>query len=148
MLIMFLSLLSLFISAFLAATLLPLSSEVLLLALLRDGGNALLLVTVASIGNTLGSVVNWWLGHFLLRFKDRPWFYFTPAQIDRAQHWYQRYGKWSLLFAWMPFLGDGLTLIGGVMRVRLWLFVLLVGFGKTTRYIVVASLGGWFFGGG
>lgn len=147
MLIMFLSLLSLFISAFLAATLLPLSSEVLLLALLRDGGNPLLLVTIASIGNTLGSIVNWWLGHFLLRFQDRPWFYFTPAQIDRAQHWYQRYGLWSLLFAWAPFLGDGLTLIGGVMRVRLWLFVLLVGFGKTTRYIIVASVGGWFFGG-
>lgn len=143
---MLLSLLSLFVSAFLAATLLPLSSELLLLALLSDGGDALLLVTVASIGNTLGSVVNWWLGLFLLRFRDRRWFYFTPAQISQAQHWYHRYGLWSLLFAWVPFIGDGLTLIGGVMRVRLWLFVLLVGLGKTTRYIIIASLGGWFFG--
>jgi len=144
---MSLSLLSLFVSAFLAATFLPLSSEVLLLALLQAGGEPILLVAVASVGNTLGSVVNWLLGHFLLRFQDRRWFYFTPAQIERAQHWFQRYGLWSLLFTWVPLLGDGLTLIGGVMRVRLWLFVLLVGTGKTVRYIMIASLGGWLLGG-
>lgn len=144
---MLLSLISLFVSAFLAATLLPLSSEILLLALLREGGDALLLVAVASTGNTLGAVVNWWLGILLLRFRDKRWFYFTPSQIDRAQRWYNRYGSWSLLFAWVPLLGDGLTLIGGVMRVRLWVFVLLVGFGKTTRYFIIASLGGWIFSG-
>ena len=141
---MLLSLLSLFVSAFLAATLVPLSSEILLLALLSDGGDPLLLITVASIGNTLGSVVNWWLGRFLLEFQDRSWFYFSPDQIERAQRWYQRYGLWSLLFAWMP-LGDGLTVIGGVMRVPLWKFILLVGFGKTARYIVLVTLGGWLF---
>ena len=144
---MLLSLISLFVSAFLAATLLPLSSEILLLALLNKGGDALLLVAVASTGNTLGAVVNWWLGLLLLKFRDKRWFYFTPTQIDRAQRWYNRYGSWSLLFAWVPLFGDGLTLIGGVMRVRLWVFVLLVGFGKTTRYIIIASLGGRIFSG-
>lgn len=141
---MLLSLASLFVSAFLAATLIPLSSEIFLLALLRDGGNSTLLITVASLGNTLGSVVNWWLGRFLLKFQDRPWFYFSAEQIERSQRWYQRYGLWSLLLAWLP-LGDGLTVIGGIMRVPLWKFVLLVGFGKTARYIAVASLGGWLF---
>ena len=141
---MLLSLFTLFASAFLAATIVPLSSEILLLALLRDGGDAALLIAVASVGNTLGSVVNWWLGLFLLKFQDRPWFYFSPEQIERAQNWYQRYGLWSLLLAWLP-LGDGLTVIGGVMRVPLWKFILLVGFGKTARYIVVVSVGGWIF---
>lgn len=142
---MFIALLSLFVSAFLAATLLPLSSEVLLLALLRDGGNPVLLVSIASVGNTAGSTVNWLLGHYLLRFQHRSWFYFSQQQIERAQRGFHRYGLWSLLFTWVPLIGDGLTLVAGVMRVPFWKFVLLVAIGKVARYVAVASLGGWLF---
>ncbi len=142
---MLFALISLFASAFLAATFLPLSSEVLLLALLREGFSPLLLVTVASIGNTAGAIVNWLLGHYLLRFQERRWFYFTPRQIERAEHWFHRYGLWSLLFTWVPLIGDGLTLIGGVLRVPFWKFVLLVGIGKTARYLALVVLGGWLF---
>lgn len=139
---MLLSYLSLFASAFIAATILPFSSEALLFALLHAGGDATVLVVVATLGNTLGSVVNWLLGRFLLHFRDRRWFYFSAAQIERAQRWFQRYGVWSLLLAWVPIVGDALTLIGGVMQVRLSLFILLVGLGKGLRYVAVVVLAG------
>jgi len=137
------SYLALFGSSFLAATILPFYSEVLLYALLRQGGDPVWLVIVATVGNTLGAVVNWGLGWFLLRFKHKRWFYFSDKQIDKAQSWYQRYGQWSLLFAWLPIGGDALTLIAGVMKVRFAWFIFLVGVGKGLRYIVVAYLTVW-----
>jgi membrane protein YqaA with SNARE-associated domain len=100
-------------------------------------------VLVATLGNTLGAVVNWLLGLFLLRFRERRWFYFNQRQIENAQAWFQRYGFWSLLFAWLPIVGDALTLVAGVMRVRLWLFLLLVGGGKALRYISVVFFADW-----
>ncbi|MBU2708995.1 DedA family protein [Zooshikella marina] len=140
--------LSLFASSFLAATILPFYSEVLLYALLQTGEPAWLLIVVASIGNTLGAVVNWYLGRYLLHFKDRRWFYFKDEQIERMQYWFQRYGIWSLLLAWMPMGGDVLTLIAGIMKVRLGIFLTLVAIGKTARYIAVLYFAqithGWF----
>jgi membrane protein YqaA with SNARE-associated domain len=135
--------LALFGSAFLAATILPFYSEVVLFALLREGGDPTLLIIVATLGNTLGAVVNWLLGLYLLHFQDRRWFYFSREQIDRAQRWFQRYGFWSLLMAWAPVGGDALTLVAGIMKVRLWLFLLLVGSGKALRYISVFYLESW-----
>lgn len=134
---MTISYLLLFGSAFLAATILPFYSEVLLFALLRQGGDPAVLVIVATTGNTLGAVVNWLLGKYLLHFKDRRWFYFNDKQIEGAQRWFQRYGFWSLLLAWAPVGGDALTLIAGIMRVRLTLFLVLVGTGKALRYVSV-----------
>lgn len=132
----------LFSSAFLAATILPFYSEVILFASIRAGEDPSLLVIVATLGNTLGAVVNWILGIYLLRFQDRRWFYFSSEQIEKAQRWFQRYGYWSLLLAWMPIGGDALTLVAGIMKVRLWIFILLVGTGKALRYISVAYLSG------
>ncbi len=130
----------LFGAAFLAATILPFSSEVVLFTLIRDGGDPVVLVLIATLGNTLGGVVNWSLGRYLLHFQDRRWFYFQPAQIGRAQRWFQRYGFWSLLMAWAPVGGDALTLIAGIMKVRLVVFLLLVGIGKGLRYVSVVWL--------
>jgi membrane protein YqaA with SNARE-associated domain len=130
----------LFSSAFLAATILPFYSEIILYALLREGGEPLVLLIVATLGNTLGAVVNWWLGIYLLRFQDRRWFYFSREQITQAQRWFQRYGKWSLLLAWAPIFGDALTLVAGIMRVPFVTFVLLTGTGKCLRYIFVIYL--------
>ena len=137
------SYLLLFSSAFLAATILPFYSEVVLFALLREGGDPIALVIVATLGNTLGAVVNWVLGRYLLHFKDRRWFYFSSAQIEKAQRWFQRYGFWSLLLAWMPVGGDALTLIAGIMKIRMDLFLLLVGTGKGLRYVSVVFLADW-----
>lgn len=137
------SYLTLFITAFLAATILPFYSEVVLFALLRAGGDPFTLVVVASVGNTLGAVVNWLMGRYLLHFKDRRWFYFKEEQIERAQGWYGRYGFWSLLLAWLPIGGDALTFIAGIMKVRLSLFLVLVGTGKTARYLSIVYLNDW-----
>lgn len=139
----------LFGSAFLAATILPFYSEVVLLGYVREGAHPYwALVAVASLGNTLGAVANWVLGRYLLHFQDRKWFYFKPDQMARWQKWFQKYGQWSLLMAWAPVGGDPLTFIAGIMRVPLLNFVVLVGIGKTLRYIVVVYFGdlslGWF----
>lgn len=128
-------------SAFVAATLLPFYSEVVLVALLARGGDPAWLLVAATVGNTLGAVVNWYLGRFLLRFEDRRWFPFKPHQVHRAQAWFLRYGKWALLMSWLPVGGDALTFYAGIMRVPLGLFVLLTAVGKGARYAVVVALG-------
>jgi membrane protein YqaA with SNARE-associated domain len=137
------SYLLLFSSSFLAATVMPFYSEVILFALVRQGEPGGLLIVIATIGNTLGAAVNWCLGRYLLHYQDRRWFYFNPNQITKMQFWFQRYGVWSLLFAWLPLGGDALTFIAGVMKVRLTLFIVLVGIGKLLRYIVVVYLAAW-----
>ncbi|OYD22616.1 YqaA family protein [Oceanimonas baumannii] len=128
-------------SSLLAATIAPFYSEVVLAAVLtRQPDAALLLWLMASVGNTLGSVVNWWLGKYLLHYRHKRWFPVSDKQLDRAQRWFQRFGVWSLLLAWAPVGGDALTFIAGIMRVRLALFTLLVFIGKALRYAVVL----WF----
>ncbi len=131
----------LFLLSFLAATFLPAQSELGLIGLVLTGDYSLLwLIAVASTGNTLGAAVNWLLGRFIDRFSDRKWFPITPAQMDRACSWYRKYGQWSLLLSWAPFIGDPLTLAAGVLREPFGRFLLLVAIAKTGRYIVVAAL--------
>lgn len=130
----------LFASSFIAATLLPMYSEAVLFELVRQGHPVAWLVLVATFGNTLGAILNWALGWYLLRFQDRRWFYLKPDKMAGAQRWFNRFGYWSLLLAWLPIVGDPLTFVAGVMRVRLGLFVLLVTLGKAARYLVVVAL--------
>ncbi|ALN57358.1 MULTISPECIES: YqaA family protein [Lysobacter] len=132
--------LGLFLIAFIAATLLPAQSEAALAAAIVEGYAPWLLVAVATVGNVLGSAVNWWLGRELNRFGDRRWFPVKPAQLARARGWYGRYGRWSLLLSWVPVIGDPLTLVAGVMREPLRTFVPLVAFAKLARYLVVAAV--------
>jgi membrane protein YqaA with SNARE-associated domain len=131
-------------SAFLAATLLPFYSEIVLVSLLIEGKDPMLLWIAATLGNTLGAAVNWLLGRFLLHYQDRSWFPVKRQQLVRAQAWFQRYGVWSLLFAWLPVGGDALTFIAGIMRVRFGLFFLLTAAGKGARYGVIIWLTGAF----
>lgn len=134
------SLLVLFMSAFVAATILPASSEIVLATIVTaEGRDVWLPISVATVGNTAGAVVNWILGRFFVRYVDRKWFPLTPGQYDRASHWFRRYGIWSLLFAWLPIVGDPLTLVAGLLQVRFWKFLILVAIGKCARYLVVAS---------
>ncbi|HOY23986.1 MAG TPA: YqaA family protein [Cellvibrio sp.] len=127
----------LFCSALIAATLLPLSSEALLSTLLYQHYSPLLLWLVATIGNTLGSCINWYLGKWCLHLQDKKWFPISAQQLNRAQTRFQKYGLVSLLFAWVPIIGDPLTLLAGVMRVQFWKFLVLVAIGKGLRYCVV-----------
>lgn len=128
----------LFLSAFLAATLLPFSSEVVLATLYAvDQNNPVLLWVVATAGNTLGGLLNWWLGGYCLHWQDKRWFPFKRDDLTKAQDWFARYGKWSLLMAWLPLIGDPITFIAGVLRVRIGVFLILVSIGKGARYAVV-----------
>ena len=131
----------LFSTALLAATLLPAQSELLLAGLLVAGGQpAFLLIAVATAGNVLGSLINWWLGRSLERFQNRRWFPVTPATLDKAAGWYRRYGRWSLLLSWVPIIGDPLTLAAGVLREPVHSFLLIVTVAKLGRYLALAAL--------
>lgn len=132
--------LSLFATAFLAATLLPAYSEILFAGLLAAGRDPFALWAWATAGNTLGAAVNWALGRYLLAFENRRWFPFRREQLGHAQRWFARYGVWSLLMAWAPIGGDALTFVAGLMRVRFWLFALLTGIGKGVRYAIVIAV--------
>jgi membrane protein YqaA with SNARE-associated domain len=131
----------LFATAFISATIFPMQSEAVFLAAVYSGKYSLpLLLATATLGNTLGAGVNWWLGRGIERFRDRKWFPATEAQMARAQNWYQRWGRWSLLLAWVPFGGDALTVVAGVMREPLPSFLAIVGAGKFLRYLGVLGL--------
>ncbi|MDH0959738.1 DedA family protein [Pseudomonas chengduensis] len=132
---------ALFLSAFGAATLLPLQSEAVLVALLLAGQHPLwALLLVATLGNVLGSWVNWLLGRSIEHYRERRWFPVSPTRLQQAQGWYARYGRWSLLLSWMPVIGDPLTLVAGVMRERLWIFMAIVTLAKASRYAVLTAL--------
>ncbi|WP_201860703.1 YqaA family protein [Microvirga soli] len=133
--------LGLFAASLLAATILPAQSEVVLAGMiLSERYHLWLLILVASVGNILGSLVNWFLGRFIAHFEDRRWFPVKRDQIAKAERWYQRYGYWTLLLSWAPVIGDPLTIVAGVLREPLPVFLILVTIAKVGRYLVVAAL--------
>ena len=136
-----LGLFGLFSAAFLAATLLPAQSEAVLAAMvLGSAYSTALLLIVASVGNILGSCVNWWLGLQVERFRDRRWFPVSDQHLDRARETYAKWGWPSLLLSWAPIIGDPLTLVAGVMKEKFWRFVLVVSLAKTGRYLMIIAL--------
>jgi membrane protein YqaA with SNARE-associated domain len=131
----------LFVSAFTSATLLPGSSEAVLAGILAFGtASTTSAVIVATLGNTLGSVVNWGMGLFAARFRHHRRFPLTPEQYKRYSAAYAKWGVWSLLLSWTPVIGDPLTVVAGVMRTPLWIFLPLVTLAKGVRYLVVAGV--------
>ncbi|PWR24105.1 membrane protein YqaA with SNARE-associated domain [Zavarzinia compransoris] len=130
----------LFLVAFGAATILPLQSEAAVVGMVLADHDAGLVVLVAGAGNTLGAATNWLLGRGVERFRHRRWFPVGPGALRRAEGWYRRYGRWSLLLSWLPLGGDALTIVAGVLREPLAVFLLLVAIGKIGRYVVVVGL--------
>lgn len=136
----------LFLAALGAASILPMQSEPVLVALLLLGDQPTwALVLVAAVGNTLGSCLNWLLGRWIEHYRDRSWFPVKPDKLAKAEAWYKRWGKWSLLLSWAPFIGDPLTVIAGVLRENFWVFLILVAIAKTGRYVVLALVTLGFF---
>lgn len=134
------ALLGLFVAAFIAATLIPFQSEAIFVALqVTEVASVATLVIVASIANTLGAFVNYWVGARAEQFRDHRWFPMTPEKLDRATVWFARWGKWSLLLSWMP-LVELTTVVAGTLRTPLWQFALLVGVAKTARYVALAVI--------
>ena len=133
--------LSLFSFSFLAATVLPFSSELTFAGLISTSNyDNLLLLVVASFGNVLGSVFNWSLGFYSRNLSTKKWFPFKETQIESSSKWFSKFGKWSLLFAWLPIVGDPLTFVAGLLRVRFLDFIILVAIGKVSRYFIVFYL--------
>ena len=129
----------LFLSALVAATVLPMQSEAVLVGLMLAGTQPVgWLLLAASLGNVLGSVVNWVLGRGVERFAGRRWFPASPEALARARGHYARWGRWSLLLAWVPVIGDPLTVIAGMLREPFWRFLVLVTIAKVGRYLVLA----------
>ena len=132
---------SLFISAFLAATILPAQSEaVLAYQISAFPDEIVILIALATLGNVMGAVVNWGLGILSTHYRDREWFPVGQDKLERAEVRYRKFGRYSLLLSWVPFIGDPMTVVAGVFREPLWSFLVLVTIAKSSRYIVIAML--------
>ncbi|HEB49856.1 MAG TPA: DedA family protein [Desulfobulbus sp.] len=131
---------ALFLLSFLAATVIPLGSEWLLLALLLRGADPVLAVATATVGNTLGACTTYWIGIRGGPFLAGRILRLDGRDLDRARRLYDRYGSWSLLFSWLPVVGDPLCLVGGVLGVRPVKFLVLVLAGKLARYTALGLL--------
>lgn len=129
-----------FVSAFLAATILPVSSEIVLAALLTQEFSPSILVLVATVGNVLGAVVNYGLGLWASLHVLRRLLGMSEQAYEKAEQRFRKYGMASLLLAWMPVIGDPLTVLAGALRVNFLWFLLLVTIGKGLRYIVLAQI--------
>lgn len=132
--------LGLFAAAFVAATLLPAQSELLLGGMIASGDYSVpLLILAATAGNILGSTANWVLGRYFYHLRERRWFPIKKARLEKAERWYHKYGRWSLLLSWAPIIGDPLTLLAGILREPISSFLVIVAIAKFGRYLAVAG---------
>ena len=130
----------LFVSAFISSTIAPGGSEALLAYLVAEKvQSVMLLVIVATIGNTLGALTTWWLGS--LTAKKIPAEQLLDNNKQNALRWLKQWGYWSLLFSWLPIVGDGLCFAGGWLKLPLFISTILIAIGKLLRYLFVAY---WF----
>jgi len=131
--------LGLFVGSFLAATIIPFSSELILTTLLFNGNNPISCLIIASLGNSFGGLTNYFIG----RLGNPKWLLklgMTVTKLNRFQSTTSKYGHWLAFFAWVPIIGDPLSIALGYFRARLIPFVLLMSLGKTMRYAVVIYL--------
>ena len=127
---------TLFFTSFASATILPGGSEVLFAYLLAQNLEPILLLLSASIGNTLGSYANYLLGKYAISFSLQKR-YISEKSLKKAEILFEKYGAWTLLFSWLPIIGDPLTLVAGCTNYKEWKFLMIVGFAKMTRYIFI-----------
>ena len=130
---------TLFTVAFLSATLLPLGSEGLLLYDISQNNSLILLWIFATLGNTLGSMVNYWVGLKGETYLEEKG-HLSAEKMEKARGFFDRYGGWTLLLSWVPIIGDPLTFIAGVLRYQFKLFIVIVAVAKGTRYAIVIFL--------
>ena len=133
-------LLGLFLSAFLAATLIPAQSEIGLgYLVINTDYSMVLLVAVASLGNTAGATINWFIGQGIARSVVSSKKIIISTRYWTIINWYKRYGQWTLLLSWAPFIGDPITVMAGIFKVPLKTFLLIVAVAKTSRYVIIAA---------
>jgi len=127
----------LFLASFLASTILPFGSEGLLILLVYEKFNIPALVLVASAGNFLGACTSYYIG-LKGRVLVEKYLRFDPKEIEKVEKSFSKYGKFVLLFTWLPFIGDAITVASGLLRVKFWIFSILVFTGKFIRYLIIA----------
>ena len=129
----------LFASALISATLFPLGSEALLIYDIKEGYNLYLLIAVATIGNTLGSVINYFLGlkgeEYLIS-KN----FLKEKYIIKSKYYFDKYGSISLLFSWLPIIGDPITFVAGILKYDFKKFLILVIIAKFSRYLFLVLI--------
>lgn len=129
---------ALFTAGFLSGSILPMQSEAVFVAMLMSGRYvAWLLLAAVSLGNILGSVLNWCIGKYADRWIDHKWFGQKARYIDLGRKWFDRYGAWVLLLSWVPVIGDPLTVVAGLLSMRFYKFLVIVALAKTLRYAVL-----------
>ncbi|MCZ8078593.1 MAG: DedA family protein [Rhodobacteraceae bacterium] len=134
------ALFGLFLAAFVAATLIPFQSEIIFAGMIvAEPERFGVILLVASVGNVLGSCLNYALGRGLMQLRVMERFRIPEEALRRAEAWFRRWGVWSLLLSWLP-LGDVLTVVAGTLRTPFWLFALLVTIAKTGRYLVLGLI--------
>ena len=129
-----------FISAFLAGSILPFSSEVVMAGLQMAGASALGLLVWGTLGNTLGTLVNYWIGSLGKEEWITTYLKISPEKLKEGKHYVEKYGAWAGLFTWLPVLGEGLAVAMGYLRTPLWLSALTMLIGKGARYAIVIFL--------
>jgi membrane protein YqaA with SNARE-associated domain len=134
---------AIFVVAFVSATLLPLGSEPAVFALVKLNPELFWpAVAVATLGNTLGGVVTWWMGWAARRGADK-----VAQQRGRAEthalRWLERFGAKACLLAWLPIVGDPLCALAGWLKLPFWPCVVYMAVGKCARYISMTAFGLW-----
>ncbi len=127
----------LFLASFLASTIVPFGSEWLVLLLIQMKFNFLAVVIVASFGNFLGACTSYYIGLKGRSLIER-YLGIEPVKIEKAESYFSKYGSYVLLFTWLPFIGDAFTVASGLLRLKFWIFSVLVFGGKFLRYLAVA----------
>lgn len=131
--------LGLFLSAFLAATILPVASEIVLLGMLKLGYDPILCLMIATIGNTLGAILNYFIGYI----GNPVWLQKIGVSLSQIERWkerVQRYGVWLALCSWLPVVGDLIGVALGFFRSPMMMTFTFFGIGKVLRYGVVILL--------
>ena len=132
---------TLFTSSFISSTVLPGHSELTLTAFIYSNKFPVLtLILVASLGNILGSVLNWYLGFYFVKFKQKKWFPISHSQLEKSSLWFTNYGKWTLFLSWVPFIGDPLTVVAGILRIPIITFLIIVSISKILRYVFISFI--------
>lgn len=129
----------LFFTAFISATVFPLGSEALLIYDIKEGYNLTLLLIFASLGNTLGSVINYYLGLKSESFLEKKK-YLNEKSTEKYKKYFDKYGGFTLLLSWVPFFGDSITCVAGILKYDIKKFIFLVGIAKFLRYFILAML--------
>jgi len=135
---------SMFISAFLAATLIPFSSDAVFVGMLALGYNTLYMLIAASLGNTLGGYTSFWLGKLSKWEWLEKYARVKKSNVEKWSSKIKKHGSWLALLTWLPFIGDVIAVALGFFRLKFWKVAIFMAIGKTARYLTIAVIWPWF----